>query len=192
MELVRILIYSYINRSFFLFLLLSLCLYLIMGRLCRCNCICGVGRSANHLFISGCFSCPRFYSVPDGVLVLFSFWHTYTHTLPFFSQLNTTFTPILTDPSKDIRQDVHDHPLAIATDVGSHFNAHPATVDIPSNSHFQPSTRSIPHLLLSKIFCAFDRSISSFYWFLSSWFIDSIRINFARMIRFQMLFLPQF
>lgn len=134
-----------------------------MGRLCRCNCICGVGRSVNHLFISGCFSCPRFYFVPNGVLDFFFFLtHFYP---PLSSQLSTTFTPILTDPSKDIHPDVHDHPLAIATDVGSRSNADPSTVNIPSKSLFQPSTRStydIPQLLLSKIFCVFERSISSF------------------------------
>jgi hypothetical protein len=45
-------LYFLIFRMFFLFsLFLSLCLYSIIGRLCRCYCICGVGRSRNYLFV---------------------------------------------------------------------------------------------------------------------------------------------
>jgi hypothetical protein len=74
-------------------------------------------------------------------------------TLSFFLKHKSVYT--LTDPQKDS----HGNPQTIATNVGYFSNDIQSTINISSNSLFQPSSlpsttspiHHIPQLLLSKI-----------------------------------------
>jgi hypothetical protein len=91
------------------------------------------------------------------------FWFMFS--FPFPQTINPFTT--LTGPQKDISQ----NPLPITTNGGYFSNAKQSTMNISSNSLFQPSStilssslpsaaapiHHIPQLLLSKIFCALKK-----------------------------------